>query len=164
MYIMNLKCLCVSYAVFIRRLCIHVFIRHPRRPSKMCPRDKMAGDEVSLWRNGWRRNVPVTKWLVTNCTRNETAGDELSPQWNGRRRKGGNKTVAMKQWRRKGVYQSGSLHRTNQRTAANPCLPCLPLKVTQNTTNNLFVSLFAHLPRLNITVFAVQPHAIVSRA
>ena len=43
-----------------------------------CPRDKMAGDEVSPWRNGWRRSVPVTKCLVTKCTRDKMAGDEMA--------------------------------------------------------------------------------------
>ena len=75
--------MCVNYAVFIRRL------RHLRRRSTKCPRDKMAGDEVFQRRNGWRRSVPATKWLATNCTRDETAGDELSLRRNDRRRNGG---------------------------------------------------------------------------
>ena len=75
-------------------VCLHVFVRHPRRPSTKCPRDKMAGDEVSLGRNGWRRSVPATKCLATNCTRDETAGDVVSPRRNGRRRNGGDETAA----------------------------------------------------------------------
>ena len=32
-----------------------------KRQAAKCTRDEMAGDEVSLQRNGWRRNEPATK-------------------------------------------------------------------------------------------------------
>ena len=83
MYIMNLKYLRVNYALFIRRFCLHVFVR---RPSTKCPRDKMAGDEMSRDETAGdevsrRRSVqatkcPATKRLAPKCPGDEKAGDE----------------------------------------------------------------------------------------
>ena len=53
-----------------------VFIRHPCRLSTKSPRDEMAGDEVSLRRNGWRQSVPATKCQATKCPCDEMAGDK----------------------------------------------------------------------------------------
>ena len=54
-----------------------------RAPATKRPCDETAGNEVYPQRNGWRRSVPATKWLVTKCTRDEIAGDEVYPQRNG---------------------------------------------------------------------------------
>ena len=81
MYIMNLNCLCVNYAFFIRRLCLHVLVRRPlsqstKRPcdkiwlAAKCPCGEMAGDKVSKRRKGMRRSVPATK------RRRRNGGDE----------------------------------------------------------------------------------------
>ena len=66
------------YLNFVVFVAIHVFARHPRRPSTKCLRDKMAGDEVSPRRNSWRRTVPATKRQATKCPRDEMAGDETA--------------------------------------------------------------------------------------
>ena len=78
-------------AVFIRCLCLQVFVRRPHHPSTKCPRDK---------------------WLATKCPRDEMAGDELYLQQNGRQRKGrrqnnGDETAATK-----GVYTLPKLSST----------------------------------------------------
>ena len=80
----NFKYLCVNYAVFICCLCLQLFVRHPCRLSTKCPRNKMAGDEVSQKWNSWRPSVPAPKWLATKCPRDEMAGDEVTPHRNGR--------------------------------------------------------------------------------
>ena len=79
MFIMNVKYLLVNYALFIRRLCLHVFVRRPRSPwtkrlrGKMaatkCPCGEIAGGEVSPRRNGCRRSVPETKRQATKQRR-----------------------------------------------------------------------------------------------
>ena len=45
-----------------------------------------SSDEVSLLRNGRRRNVPATRQQATKCPHDEMAGDEVYPQRNGWRR------------------------------------------------------------------------------
>ena len=94
MYIMNLKYLRVNYALFIRRLCQHVFVRRPSRPSTKCPRDKNGRRRSVPQRNSLRRSVQAAKRQATKCTCGETAGDETA----------GDETVATKRRWRKWVY------------------------------------------------------------
>ena len=63
-----------------------MFVRRPHRPSTKFPCDKMAGDEVSPRRNGWRRTVPATKW--------QAAKRQAAKRW---RRNDGDKTAATKE-------------------------------------------------------------------
>ena len=59
-----------------------------KRLATKCPRDEMAGDEVSPQRNVSRRSVPATKWLATKCPRDEMVCDETAAtKW--QRRNGG---------------------------------------------------------------------------
>ena len=60
--------------------------------ARKCPRDKMAGDKVSLRRNGWRQTVPVTKRLAMNCPR-----DEMQAMKRRRRNRGNERACTLVQ-------------------------------------------------------------------